>query len=332
MSEEFIQAKYPNGLTEAERKKPLVLKDFMAFEDTGNFDRSPLGFEETAASLRQDLDELMYFCCVLNRYSLDYLEHCAKLEEAIKRMASLCVTRAALEQMGLSFIHLNGLKLETLIEMVSYHFRKCHSAVQGAKHDDMIYAQRAFIMECRWAGLLQRLDATDKRINLIREGKIRAESLINPHMAKEEEKHNTPSGYLQCLADDDRLFPIGSPQAFQARQDFIIAASMEMQRREEMKQKAAAAAADKSKAEPKDKAASAGKKECPAAPEAEKEIRETDTPDVSGEQQPAEEKPTRQKANKPIRHIPAAQRPEEEESFFKAWVTYLSGLPDLEDD
>ena len=327
MSEEFIKAKYPNGLTEAERKKPLVLKDFIEFEDTGNFDRSPLGFEETAASLRQDLDELMYFCCVLNRYSLDYLEHCAKLEEAIKRMASLCVTLAALEQMGLSFIHLNGLKLETLIEMVSYHFRKCHAAVQGAKHDDMIYAQRAFIMECRWAGLLQRLDATDKRINLIREGKIKAESLINPHMAKEEEKHNTPSGYLQCLADDDRLFPIGSPQAFQARQDFIIAASKEFQRREEMAQKAEA---DKPKAEPKNKAASAEKK--PAAPEADKEIRETDAPEVPGEQQDAEKKSESPNENKPVRHIPAARRPEEDEAFFKAWVTYLSGLPDLEDD
>ena len=327
MSEEFIQAKYPNGLTEAERKKPLVLKDFLAFEDTGNFDCSPLGFEETAASLRQDLDELMYFCSVLNRYSLDYLEHCAKLEEAIKRMASLCVTLAALEQMGLSFIHLNGLKLETLIEMVSYHFRKCHAAVQGAKHDDMIYAQRAFMMECHWAGLLQRLDATDKRINLIREGKIRAESLINPHMAKEEEKHNTPSGYLQCLADDDRLFPIGSPQAFQARQDFIIAASKEFQRREEMAQKAEA---DKPKAEPKNKAASAEKK--PAAPEADKEIRETDAPEVPGEQQDAEKKSESPNENKPVRHIPAARRPEEDEAFFKAWVTYLSGLPDLEDD
>lgn len=95
-------------------------------------------------------------------------------------MASCCVTKAALEKKGHSFPDLSNVDSVDLFRMASFNFRKCHALFQEiTKTQSRLCCQTVLDLERRWFNALERLRATEEKIDAIRAGKISADQLLN---------------------------------------------------------------------------------------------------------------------------------------------------------
>ena len=111
----------------------MPTEDGFPAESFEEFSEAPLEFEEMAAALRRDLDEVYSLTGTLNRFSPDYVSCGKVLEKMIRRMGSFCVTKAVLEQKGFDFPVLKNLDLKDLYCMVSFNFRKTRCAFLDGK-------------------------------------------------------------------------------------------------------------------------------------------------------------------------------------------------------
>lgn len=144
----------------------------LPFEKLDEFSRSPLEFEHTASMLWKDTQIIFNHACRENRFSENYLKYCAQLEKNIKRVGSLCLTKAVLEQTGESFPKLDDMTIRELAGMTACHLRKCHAALEGLYWDNDLLGMTYLNWEFRWFDLAKRLNATEVKIQKIREGKI----------------------------------------------------------------------------------------------------------------------------------------------------------------
>lgn len=170
---------FPSGNGSDEGGKDVLSDSYgFPFEPEGIYNSAPIEFEEIATALWIMLSNINYAAVRYNRLSPCYTTLMQRLEKDIKQMGSYCITKAVLEQSGQKFPALDIISVKELYQMVSVHFRKCCMAYndlqKSGKGQDMNLIGWIF----RWAFLAQRLKATQDKINDIRMGKIKIESLL----------------------------------------------------------------------------------------------------------------------------------------------------------
>ena len=148
-------------------------------EPVNVFSNAPAEFEERSRMLWDDTQKLYYHACKANRFSENYLKYSEELEKSIRQMGSVCITKAAMEQKGLTFPSLEELGVEELVRMSSYHLRKAHAALEGIYKDNSLLGLSYLKQEFRWDALIGRLLSTEVKIQKIKDGKLNADDLLN---------------------------------------------------------------------------------------------------------------------------------------------------------
>ena len=150
----------------------------LPFEEVNEFSNAPFEFEETAKWLWDDTRVTYYHAGIENRYSENYLRLCGRLEKNIRRLGSFCLNKAVMEQKGYDFPELKDLSILELVKMVSLHLRKCHAAFQGCYYENNFLGMSYLNWEFRWFDLGNRLKATGVKIDKIKSGELKADSLL----------------------------------------------------------------------------------------------------------------------------------------------------------
>ncbi len=180
------------------------------------FSNAPAEFEERSRMLWDDTQKLYYHACKANRFSENYLKYSEKLEKSIRQMGTVCITKTALEQKGLEFKSLSELGVEELVRMSSYHLRKTHAALEGIYKDNNLLGISYLKQEFRWDALISRLQATEVKIQKIKDGKLNADDLLkqdeNFHgFPRTNENNNT--GVTQRVRLNPSALPIDGAMA-----------------------------------------------------------------------------------------------------------------------
>ena len=170
-------------------------------EEISEFSDSPSEFEHTALLLWDDTKKVYVNACTANRFSENYLMFCDQLEKNIKQLGSYCLTKAVLEQNGMSFPSLSKMTIRELAGMVGFHLRKAHAALEGIYRDNNILGMTYLNWEFRWAGLDNRLRATEVKIQAVKEGKINTESMLKKAETFKGEPITNAAISCQCPAD-----------------------------------------------------------------------------------------------------------------------------------
>ena len=191
--------------------KSLDLSD----ETLDDFSDAPLSFEAAALDLWKNTQRIYYHACIANRFSDEYLKYCGELEKSIRNAGSFCLAKAVLEKEGMELPLLGSMDILSLVRMVSYHFRKCGAAFEGAYRDNNFLGLSYLDWQLRWASLSERLKATEVRIQKIRDGKVRTEDLLAPAKVFEAESAGNEPGSLdstQSLPVNNGPLPVrGTP-------------------------------------------------------------------------------------------------------------------------
>ncbi len=128
-------------------------------------------FNRISKDLLNDLDRMESYGYKINRFSDYYRTVSRGLENLVRKLGSVLITAAVLEQQGTQVIIPEELTLGRLYFIANYHFNKSHAAVRGTQMYNPKFYIAMLAQEVRWASLLERLDATEQKIKDIREGK-----------------------------------------------------------------------------------------------------------------------------------------------------------------
>ena len=185
-------------------------------EPVNVFSNAPLEFEERSRILWNGTQKLYYHACKANRFSENYLKYSEELEKSIRQMGSVCITKAALEQKGLEFPSLAELCVEELVRMTSYHLRKANAALEGIYKDNSLLGLSYLKQEFRWDALISRLQATESKIQKIKDGKLNADDLLKQNenfrdAPRTNENNNT--GVTQRIQVNPSALPIDGAMA-----------------------------------------------------------------------------------------------------------------------
>ena len=221
----------------------------LPLEKITDFSSDPISFEEMTSAVFTDIKQLEGLAVVKNRFSEGYLDISRRLEKGIAELASCAITKTVFEQKGYRFASLEKLTIPLLYSMLSFHFRKCHAAVQGYAFKNNQAWLQMLEMEMRWYNLAKRLKATDDKIKLIRTGKINPDSIINKlhadavrekTAASNKEAQNTASKRTET--NEPKALPPAQATAFPMMGDFLreafpqketVSAAKSTQKREE---------------------------------------------------------------------------------------------------
>ena len=196
-------------LNRIEEKKQLESAPEFPEESFEMYSEAPLEFEDMAASLREDLEEVYTLTGTLSRFSPDYPAACRILEKMIRRMGSYCMTKAVLEQKGFEFPALKNLDLKDFYSMVSFNFRKTRAAYHDGKKQQDCADMGLLALECRWVDLAEQLKATGEKIRLIRSGKISADSMLErARMFQGEKGIRRSSSNTRAASGKGRSLPV----------------------------------------------------------------------------------------------------------------------------
>ena len=185
-------------------------------EPVNVFSNAPAEFEERSRMLWDDTQKLYYHACKANRFSENYLKYSEELEKSIRQMGSVCITKAALEQKGLEFPSLAELGIEELVRMSSYHLRKTHAALEGIYKDNSLLGLSYLKQEFRWDALISRLQATETKIQKIKDGKLNADDLLKQDenfRGAPRTNENNDSGVTQRVQVNPSALPIDGAMA-----------------------------------------------------------------------------------------------------------------------
>ena len=197
-------------------------------EQITDFSSDPISFEEMTSAVFTDIKQLEGLAVVKNRFSEAYIDISRRLEKGIAELASCAITKTVFEQKGYRFASLEKLTIPFLYSMLSFHFRKCHAAVQGYAFKNQQAWMQMLEMEMRWHNLAKRLKATDDKIKLIREGKLNTDSIINKlHADITREKNAAPKKDDQTAApkkaetNEPKALPPAQAAAFPMMGEFL---------------------------------------------------------------------------------------------------------------
>lgn len=172
-------------------------------ESVTEFSNAPFEFKASAKSLWEDTQLTYYHACTENRFSENYLALCSRLEKNIRRMGSLCLTKAVLEQNHIFFPELADLNVTELVRMVSFHMRKAHAAFRGIYQDNNYFGMSYLNWEFRWFTLGSQLKATEMKIQKIRAGELKSDELLN--------REKTFCGQTRTNEREDQSIPRSLP-------------------------------------------------------------------------------------------------------------------------
>ncbi len=146
--------------------------DRLPFEELDPDYYSPKDITQIISTLYKDLVYMEQYAIKINRFSDDYRTVSRGLEGVLRKMGSLLITKAVLEQQGCQVPVPEDLTLGRLYLTANYHFSKTHAAIISIQLQNPKLYLALVAQEIRWATLLERLDATEQKINDIREGKV----------------------------------------------------------------------------------------------------------------------------------------------------------------
>ena len=141
-------------------------------------------FADHVQYLWEELKITFYRTAAIDRFSPLYVKASKKLEKIITELGSCIITIAVIEQNGQPMPDFAELKIHELICDVSYNFRKTSAALDEISFEmtDAFLALSDRLLS--WAKILQRLEATQYNIDLIRAGKLD----VNQLMEKDERR------------------------------------------------------------------------------------------------------------------------------------------------
>ncbi len=191
----------------------------LPLEKITDFSSDPISFEEMTSAVFADIKQLEGLAVVKNRFSEAYLDISHRLEKGIAELASCAITKTVFELKGHHFEGLKNLTIPFLYSMLSFHFRKCHVAVQGYAFKNQQAWLQMLEMEIRWYNLAKRLKATDDKIHLILAGKLDPDSIINKlHADAVRAKTDTPK---KNENNAPKALPPAQAAAFPMMGDFL---------------------------------------------------------------------------------------------------------------
>ena len=196
-----------------------IITDVKASELPGEawneFSNAPFEFEDTVLDLWEDTQKSYYHACTANRFSESYLTLCTQLEKNIRQLGSFCLTKAVLEQKGITCSKLSDLSIRELVGMVSFHLRKAHAAFDGIYRDNNILGVTYLNWEFRWFGLGNRLKATEVKIQKIKDGHLNADSMLEQAetFKGEGRTNNTPASEPKSLRAHSGALPLNGSVA-----------------------------------------------------------------------------------------------------------------------
>ena len=166
----------------------VLCDDFgFPFEPEGMYNSAPIEFEEITKVLWTVLNNLNHAAIRYNRLSPYYPMLMQQLEKNIKHMGSLCITKVVLEQGGQEFPALSSVTIEELYKMVSVQFRKCCGAYNDFQKEDHMQEMSIITWLLRWAALSERLKSTQEKINRIKSGEVKVETLLKRETVYKDE-------------------------------------------------------------------------------------------------------------------------------------------------
>ena len=177
----------PQPVPAASDDQELVDNYGFPFEPEGIYNSAMLDFEEVAEALWGLILQTHYCATRYHRLSPNYTLLMQILEKHIKQMGSYCITQAVLEQSGHEFKHIKGAELKELCGMVSLHFRKCCRAYNTIYSKDQCQDLNMMKWIFRWAALFERLKATQEKIDKIKSGKLKIETLLETQNVYKDE-------------------------------------------------------------------------------------------------------------------------------------------------
>ena len=142
------------------------------FESIDDFDILPIGYEEESEILFHRTEDLFVLCQHYGRHSKRFLDACSYLDQSIRSLASVCITRIVFVKNGKELPELHNLSTHKLFEMASFTYRKINGAMEEDMREKREFPMPLMGMLLRYHQTLERLRATEHRIYKINSGEI----------------------------------------------------------------------------------------------------------------------------------------------------------------
>ena len=137
----------------------------LPFEVIDEYLDDPAGFNDVTAKLFTKVRCVFDLAVKYNRHSPDYLKSLAQLEKGIKYLGGSCLQKYALEQKKYTFPELAQLNTANLYTMTAVHFNKIDRALTEYMDQHQAVDDALLDMEYRYFHLMERLRATEVKIN-----------------------------------------------------------------------------------------------------------------------------------------------------------------------
>ena len=137
----------------------------LPFEVIDEYLDDPAGFNDVCAKLFTKVQSVFDLAVKYNRHSSDYLKSLAQLEKGIKYLGGSCLQKYALEQKKHVFPELAELNTANLYTMTAVHFNKIDRALTEYMDQHQAVDDALLDMEYRYFHLMERLRATEVKIN-----------------------------------------------------------------------------------------------------------------------------------------------------------------------
>ncbi len=137
----------------------------LPFEVIDEYLDDPAGFNDVCAKLFTKVQSVFDLAVKYNRRSSDYLKSLAQLEKGIKYLGGSCLQKYALEQKKHVFPELAQLNTANLYTMTAVHFNKIDRALTEYMDQHQAVDDALLDMEYRYFHLMERLRATEVKIN-----------------------------------------------------------------------------------------------------------------------------------------------------------------------
>ena len=167
----------------------------MLCEDANAFGLDNLSFEDCAASIMEQTEELFAVTRLCDRFAPQYLKFCKTLERSVNYLGSAFITKTAIH----SYYNtvnpkLSSLTAERLHQMISFNFRKCNAALKESNRIHQSFDLDLYNQLLSFANVLERLRSTQQRALDINIWKVEPKKYVqrkNSFTDKDENKHFT---------------------------------------------------------------------------------------------------------------------------------------------
>ena len=183
----------------------------LPFETIDDIEILPIEYEEEQSILLNRAEDLFVMCQRYNRRSKGFIEACTYLDQSIRSLASVCITRVVNVKFGKGFPALHNLSTYKLFMMASFNFRKVNAAMEEEMREKKVFPMGLMGMLLRCHQTLERLRSTEAKIAKINTGEISASDLFKRSRTfteKSPNKYYTPQQNEAPVFREAISFPI----------------------------------------------------------------------------------------------------------------------------